>query len=238
MNGRAGKRNCAGSRSLLMATVVLGALATSNAWAEPAHVRLVGYAGQVNTGINGQHPIGFRFFDDVDRGALVYEETLTADVRQGRILVYVGRRRGDMTEVLRQSRRMEVYFQGRKLESLPVIRTTRAELTRTWNDSSPIRAIWLAEDEIATEYEPAASCRLLTSGIFTAPFTHQVSSALTPGCAASEFAISAGYNFLTRPSQGVIAMSLFFVAPTNWQLNFEVRSIPATLEVSTLCCSP
>ena len=234
MFGRTGERNCALHRSLLLVAVVLGALATANAWAEPARAQLVGYAGQVSTSITGQYPVGFRFFDG--KGTLVYEETVTADVQQGRIQVYVGSRRGDMTDVLRASRRMEVSFQGRGLESLPVIHTTRSALTKTVNESSPMRAVWFAESESASENAPESLCRIVRSGFFSIPFTHTTVGTGTPSCNSDELAVSGGYNMATTPSQGVIVFGLFAYFANSWQVNYEVRNNPATMELMTICC--
>ncbi|HWN71790.1 MAG TPA: hypothetical protein VNM90_29330 [Haliangium sp.] len=221
-------------RSLLLVAVALGALVTSNAWAEPARAQLVGYAGQVSTSITGQYPVGFRFFDG--KGAPVYEETVTANVQQGRIQVYVGSRRGDMTDVLRASRRMEVSFQGRRLESLPVIHTTRSELVDTVNDSSPMRAVWFAEGESTSEIEPEGLCRLVRSGFFTIPFTNTTVGVGTPSCNPGERAVSGGYNMVITPSQGVIVFGVFAYFANSWQINYEVRSTPATMELMTICC--
>ena len=234
MSHGTGKRNYALCGSSFMVAALVVATAGSSAWADTGHARLVAYAGQVSASISGEYPVGFRFIDA--NGNLVYEETVTADVRQGRIIVYAGRARGDMTGVLQQSGRMDVSFQGTALESLPVIHTTRADLAQATGKSSPMRAVWLVDDEGTSEHAAESQCRIVRSGFVTVPFTNTTVGAASPGCAAGELAVSGGYSLLTTPSQGVMAMGLFSYFTTNWQMNYEVKNIPATLELTNVCC--
>lgn len=220
--------------SVCLTAALLVALATWDAWAEPAHAQLVGYGGQVSASITGRRPVDFRFFDG--QGNLVYQETVAADIAEGRMLVYVGSARGDMTDVLRKSRRMDVSLQGKQLESLPVIRTTRSELERTASDSSPMRAVWFTERDPGSEDATESLCRIVGSGVFTIPFTGTTVAVGTPGCGPGEFAVSAGYSFFTRPTQGVVVMGVISYFTTHWQVNYEVKRTPATLELATICC--
>jgi hypothetical protein len=198
----------------------------------------VSYAGQVDAAITGQYPVTFRFYSADER--LVYEETVAANVRQGRFQVFAGSERGDLMDVLRESQRMELFFEGERLDALSVVFAKREDIFNNREKYSKLRAVIIAEDDnggatIAPQ-SVSAFCRIVQSGFFTIPSTNTTVGVTTPGCASNEFAVSGGYVFLTTPTQGVVVFGLFPPARTNWQVNYEVAGTPATLQNYTGGC--
>jgi hypothetical protein len=196
----------------------------------------IGYAGQVGQTVTGQYPVTFRLFGAGDK--LVYEETVKADIRQGRFQVNVGSVRGDLRSVLKDSKQMKVFFEGNLLDSLSVIHTTRDELQNNPKQYSGTRSVIFTDEAsgpVAAPQAIAGTCAILQTGFFTIPFTNTTVGVTTPGCGAS-VAVSGGYSFLTTPSQGVIVFGLFPVVISNWQVNYQVGATPALLQTSTVCC--
>ncbi len=196
----------------------------------------VGYAGQVSAALTGQYPVTFRIYNAGDK--LVYEETIAAAIRNGQFQVYVGGPRGDLRSVLKDSQQMKVFFEGNLIDSLAVVHTTQASLLNDPKQFAGTRSVILADDAVGPVAAPqaiAGTCFIVNSGFFTVPFTNTTVGTSTPGCGAS-VAVSGGYSFATPPSQGVIAFGLFPVVISNWQVNYQVGSIPATLQTSTVCC--
>jgi hypothetical protein len=192
----------------------------------------VGYAGQLATTVNGQLPVTFRLFGAGDK--LVYEETISADIHQGQFQVYVGGARGDLRGVLKDSQQMKVFFEGRLVDTLPVLHATQSELI---GRASQHAVIYTGEPNelVAQPQALVGTCSVVQSGFFTIPFTNTTVGVSTPGCGGN-FPVSGGYSLLTLPSQGVFAFGFFPVVGGSWQLNYQVGATAATLQTSTICC--
>ena len=199
-------------------------------------VQQVGYAGQVSQAVTGQLPVTFRFFNA--SGQPTFEETLTADIHQGRFQVFVGAGQADLRTTLKDSQQMKVFFQGSLVDTLSVLHANQADLLDNMKQFSSLHAVILTNETSQAAPVPAAlvgTCTIVNSGFFTPPFTNTTVGAGTPGCGAN-FAVSGGYSFLTLPSQGVIAFGLFPVAASNWQVNYQVGGTAATLQTTSICC--
>ena len=199
-------------------------------------VQQVGYAGQVSQAVTGQLPVTFRFFNAGDQ--LAFEETLTADIHQGRFQVFVGAGQADLRTTLQDSQQMKVFFQGNLVDSLPVVHANQADVLDNMKQFSSLHAVILTNETSQAAAVPAAlvgTCTIVNSGFFTLPFTNTTVGVGTPSCGAN-FAASGGYSFLTLPSQGVNVFGLFPVASTNWQVNYQVAGTAATLQTSAVCC--
>jgi hypothetical protein len=195
----------------------------------------VGYAGQVGQTVTGQYPVTFRLYDGSD--ALLHEETITTDIRQGRFQVFVGAQR-DLSGLLKDARQMKVFFQGSLLDSLAVIHESEENVLANAKQFSNLHAVIITTKTTAPAVVPnalAGTCSLLQSGFFTVPFTNTTVGSSCGGC-GSGVQVSCGYQFLTTPSQGVIPYSVFPQNLTIWQVNYQVASTPATYQVYGLCC--
>jgi hypothetical protein len=219
-----------------LATAFCGHAATAQAGGANAKIlQQVGYAGQVSQTVTGQFPVTVRLFNTGD--ALVYEETITADIQKGRFQIYVGGGQADLRSVLKDSQQMKVFFAGNLLDSLPVVHASQVDVLNNMKQYSGIHAV-VVTDTNASGVVPqalAGTCSILQSGFFTIPFTNTTVGTTTPSCGAS-VAVSGGYFFITTPAQGVIPFGLLPPALTNWQVNYQVGATAATVQTYTVCC--
>jgi len=195
----------------------------------------VGYAGQISPAVTGQFPVIFRLYDG--RDALLHEETINADVRQGRFQVFVGAQ-GDLNSVLKDSQQMKVFFQGSQIDSLAVIHASQEDIVGNAKQFSSLHAVILTNDISAPAIVPTAlagTCSIIQSGFFTVPFTNTLAGTSCGGC-GSGVQVSCGYQFLTTPSQGVFPYGVFPQSLTLWQVNYQIGSTQPTLQVYGLCC--
>lgn len=195
----------------------------------------VGYAGQVSQTVTGQYPVTFRLYNGSD--TLLHEETINADIRQGRFQVFVGAQR-DLGSALKDSQQMKVFFQGSLLDSLAVIHASQEDVVSNAKQFSNLHAVIITNETSAPAVIPqalAGTCSLIQSGFFQVPFTNTTVGSSCGGC-GSGVQVSCGYQFLTTPSQGVFPFSVFPQNLTIWQVNYQVGATPATLQVYGLCC--
>jgi len=142
----------------------------------------VGYAGQISPAVTGQFPVIFRLYDG--RDALLHEETINADVRQGRFQVFVGAQ-GDLNSVLKDSQQMKVFFQGSQIDSLAVIHASQEDIVGNAKQFSSLHAVILTNDISAPAIVPTAlagTCSIIQSGFFTVPFTNTLAGTSCGGC--------------------------------------------------------
>jgi len=241
------KRNDVSGWSLIAAVAVVagvsawyGEAAVHAAPARAAVAKLpvlqqVGYAGQVSPAVTGQYPVTFRLFDASNN--LLHEETITADIRQGRFQVFVGTK-ADLSSSLRTSKQMKVFFQGSMLDSLAVVHASQDEVLADAPRFSNLHAVIITDGPIAPAVVPEAldgKCSLIQTGFFTVPVTNSNPSTSCGGCSGG-VQVSCGYLFLTTPSNGVFPYSVFPQNLSIWQVSYQVGSIPATLQLYGICC--
>lgn len=198
-------------------------------------VQQVGYAGQLSPSVTGQLPVTFRFF--TASGQPAFEETITADIQQGRFQVFIGQGQQDLRTTLKDSQQLKVFFQGNLVDTVSVIHANKEDIAANPAQFAGLHAVILTNETTRMAVVPAAlvgTCSILNSGFSTIPFTNTTVGIGTPVC--GNFAVSGGYSFLTTPSQGVIVFGFFPPAASNWQINYQVGGIAATVQTTTVCC--
>jgi hypothetical protein len=199
-------------------------------------VQQVGYAGQLSPSVTGQLPVTFRFFNV--SGQPAFEETITADIQQGRFQVFIGQGQKDLQTTLKDSQQLKVFFQGNLVDTVSVVHADKDDIAAHPAQFAGRHAVILTNETSRVAAIPAAlvgTCSIVNSGFTTVPFTNTTVGIGTPSCGAN-FAVSGGYSFLTLPSQGVIVFGLFPVASTNWQINYQVGGTAATVQTTAICC--
>lgn len=195
----------------------------------------VGYAGLVSASVTAQLPVTFRLYNGSD--AMLHEETLTADIRQGRFQVFVGAG-GDLSGVLKDSRQMKVFFQGNLIDTVAVIHASHDDVIGNAKQFSRPHTVVIMDGPAGAAAAPAAlagTCNLVQSGFFTVPFTNVITATSCGGCFNS-VQVSCGYQFLTTPSEGVIPYGVYPHNVSEWQVNYQVGATQPTLQVYGLCC--
>jgi hypothetical protein len=195
----------------------------------------VGYSGQLGPSVTGQLPVTFRFFNPGSQ--LAFEETITADIQQGRFQVFIGQGRTDLQTTLKDSQQLKVFFQGDLVDTVSVIHATKEAVAANPAQFAGTHAVILTNETSQMAVIPAAlvgTCSILNSGFSTIPATNTTVGIGTPVCGL--FAVSGGYSFLTLPSQGVHVFGFFPPASSNWQINYQVAGTPATVQTTTVCC--
>jgi hypothetical protein len=196
----------------------------------------IGYAGQLGETVTGQYPVVFRLF--TANNALAYEETITADVRHGRFWVYVGSVRGDLRDVLRDSRQMSVFFEGKLLDSLPVIHADKQDVLDNRQKYSNLHAVVLTDQSSEPAITPqslAGACSIAQTGLFTIPGANTLVGFNTPSCAPG-VAVSAGYLTITSPGQVTTVTEMTPQSISVWTLTFAVGAAPVAAQLSVVCC--